>query len=103
MLDPEYKEVVTGSAEIRATFKYSDIGTIGGLHIVDGSIERKSKVRIIRNGIVIYTGELATLKHLKDDIKEAKINSEGGLTIKNFNDIKEGDIVEGYKEEEVKK
>ncbi|AAT75652.1 translation initiation factor IF-2 [Mesoplasma florum L1] len=103
MLDPEYKEVVTGSAEIRATFKHSDIGTIGGFHITDGSIERKSKVRIIRNGIVIYTGELATLKHLKDDIKEAKINSEGGLTIKNFNDIKEGDIVEGYKEEEVKK
>ncbi|ATQ35454.1 MULTISPECIES: translation initiation factor IF-2 [Mesoplasma] len=103
MLDPEYKEVVTGSAEIRATFKHSDIGTIGGFHIVDGSIERKSKVRIIRNGIVIYTGELATLKHLKDDIKEAKINSEGGLTIKNFNDIKEGDIVEAYKEEEVKK
>ncbi|AVN60976.1 translation initiation factor IF-2 [Mesoplasma florum] len=103
MLDPEYKEVVTGSAEIRATFKHSDIGTIGGFHITDGSIERKSKVRIIRNGIVIYTGELATLKHLKDDIKEAKINSEGGLTIKNFNDIKEGDIVEGYKEEEVRK
>lgn len=103
MLDPEFEEVITGQAEIRALFRHTDIGVIGGFHITDGYLARKSKVRLIRDYIVIYTGELSSLKHLKDDIKEAKINSEGGLTIKNFNDLKEGDIVEGYLEQEVKK
>lgn len=100
MLDPVIEEVVLGQAEIRALFKHSAIGTIGGFHVIDGMIPRKSLVRVIRNGVVIYTGELSSLKHQKEDIKEAKIDSEGGLTIKNFNDIKEGDIIEAYKIEE---
>ncbi|PPE06380.1 translation initiation factor IF-2 [Mesoplasma corruscae] len=103
MLDPEFEEKITGQAEIRALFRHTDVGVIGGFHITDGYLTRKSKVRLIRDSIVVYTGELSSLKHLKDDIKEAKINSEGGLTIKNFNDLKEGDIVEGYIEEEIKK
>lgn len=100
MIEPEMIEVVLGQAEIRATFKHSDIGTIGGFHVIDGIIPRKSKIRLLRDGVVIYTGELSTLKHLKNDIKEAKRDSEGGLTIKNFNDIKEGDIIETYKIEQ---
>ncbi|PPE05087.1 translation initiation factor IF-2 [Entomoplasma ellychniae] len=103
MLDPEFEEKITGQAEIRALFRHTDVGVIGGFHITDGYLTRKSKVRLIRDSIVVYTGELSSLKHLKDDIKEAKINSEGGLTIKNFNDLKEGDIVEGYIESEIKK
>ncbi|WP_026389514.1 translation initiation factor IF-2 [[Acholeplasma] multilocale] len=99
MLDPIVEEIVLGQAEIRATFRHTDIGVIGGFHVIDGSIPRNAKVRILRNGIVAFTGEISSLKHEKNDIKEAKIGSEGGMTIKNYNDIKEGDIIEAYKEE----
>lgn len=97
LLAPETEEVVLGQAEIRALFRHSDIGTIGGFHVLDGVISRKSLIRLLRNGIVVYNGEISSLKHGKEDIKEAKRDSEGGLTIKNFNDLKEGDIVEAYK------
>ncbi|WP_031543163.1 translation initiation factor IF-2 [Mesoplasma photuris] len=99
MLDPEVVEVILGQAEIRNLFRHTAIGVIGGFHVTDGLIPRNAKIRVLRDGVVVYTGEISSLKHLKDDIKEAKIDSEGGLTIKNFNDIKEGDIIEAYKEE----
>ncbi|AUF83506.1 translation initiation factor IF-2 [Mesoplasma syrphidae] len=99
MLDPIIEEVVLGQAEVRALFRHTDIGVIAGFHVVDGMIPRNARIRILRDGIVAYTGEISSLKHQKEDIKEAKIGSEGGLTIKNFNDIKEGDIIEAYKEE----
>ncbi|WP_342268519.1 translation initiation factor IF-2 [Spiroplasma endosymbiont of Aspidapion aeneum] len=102
MLDPIFEEVITGQAEVRAIFKHSQVGTIAGCYVINGSIYRGSSVRIIRDGIVVYSGEISSLKHIKDEIKEAKEGHECGVTIKNFNDIKEGDIIEGYKNQEVK-
>ena len=102
MLDPVIEEVVTGQAEVRQLFKHSAVGTIAGCHVIDGVIPRKSKVRILRDGVVVYQGELSSLKHLKDDIKEAKEGSDCGLTVKNYNDLKEGNIVEAYEEKIVK-
>ncbi|MGL4382866.1 MAG: translation initiation factor IF-2, partial [Bacilli bacterium] len=101
MLDPDIVEKVTGQAEVRQTFKVSKIGTIAGFYVLDGYIKRDSKVRIIRDGIVIYDGELSSLKRFKDEAKEVKSGYECGITIENFNDIKEGDIFEGYIMEEV--
>ena len=103
MLDPDIVERVTGQAEVRQTFKASKIGTIAGCYITDGSIVRDSKVRLIRDGVVIYDGELASLKRFKDEVKEVSAGYECGITIENFNDIKEGDIIEGYVMEEVSK
>jgi translation initiation factor IF-2 len=103
MLSPEVKEEVTGTAEIRETFKISKIGTIAGCMITSGVVYRNSKVRIIRDGIVIKEASLDTLKRFKDDVKEVKKGYECGIQIKNFNDIKEGDIIEAYQEVEVKK
>jgi translation initiation factor IF-2 len=100
LLDPIREEIVLGQAEVRALFRHSDIGTIAGFHVIDGMIPRNGTIRILRNGVVIYTGEISSLKHQKLDIKEAKIDSEGGMTIKNYNDLKEGDIIEAYKIEE---
>ena len=102
MLAPEYKEVITGQAEVRQIYKVSKVGTIAGCMVTDGVMTNSSRVRLIRQGVTIYTGELASLKRFKDDAKEVSQGYECGLTIKNFNDIKEGDIVEGFKEEEVK-
>lgn len=96
LLDPEMVEKVQGQAEVRVLFKHSAVGTIAGCYVVDGVIKRKDKVRVLRNGVVIYDGEIAGLKHEKDDIKEAKTSSECGITIKNFNDLKIGDIIESY-------
>ncbi|MCL8212867.1 translation initiation factor IF-2 [Mesoplasma whartonense] len=96
LLDPEMVEKVQGQAEVRVLFKHSAVGTIAGCYVVDGVIKRKDKVRVLRNGVVIYDGEIAGLKHEKDDIKEAKTSSECGITIKNFNDLKNGDIIESY-------
>lgn len=101
MLDPIIKEKVLGQAEVRALFKHTAIGTIAGFHVIDGVIARNAKVRVLRDGVIIYTGEISSLKHGKEDIKEAKISSEGGLTVKNFNDIKEGDVIEAYTTEQV--
>lgn len=96
MLDPEYEEQVLGQAEVRKLFKFSKVGTIAGCFVLDGLIKRDSKVRVIRDGVVVYTGELGSLQHGKDSIKEAKKGHECGLTITNYNDIKEGDIIEAY-------
>ncbi len=103
MLSPELKEEVTGTAEIRETFKISKVGTIAGCMVMDGKIYRNSMIRLIREGIVIYTGELATLKRFKDDVKEVSKGYDCGMQIKNYNDIQIGDTIEAYHEVEVKK
>ena len=103
MLSPEFKEEITGNAEIRETFKISKIGTIAGCMVTDGKIIRNSGVRVIREGVVIHTGSLVSLKRFKDDVKEVTKGYDCGLQIKEFNDIKEGDVVEGYQEIAIKK
>jgi translation initiation factor IF-2 len=103
MLSPDIKEEITGNAEIRDTFKISKIGTIAGCMVTDGKIYRSSGVRLIRDGVVIYTGELSSLKRFKDDVKEVAKGYDCGMQIKNYNDIKEGDVIEAYQEVEVKK
>ena len=94
MLDPVFEEVVTGSCEVRNTFKISKVGTIAGCYVTDGVVERNSLVRIIREGIVVFEGKLASLRRFKDDVKEVKAGFECGCQIENFNDIKENDIIE---------
>lgn len=101
MLAPEMEEVVTGQAEIRHIYKVSKIGNIAGCYVTDGSIKRDCGIRLIREGIIVYEGKLASLKRFKDDTKEVNQGYECGLTIENYNDIKEGDIVEGYVMQEV--
>ncbi|MFL1010735.1 translation initiation factor IF-2 [Flavisericum labens] len=103
MLSPELKEEITGTAEIRETFKVSKVGTIAGCMVTNGKIMRNSGVRLIRDGVVVYTGELASLKRFKDDVKEVTKGYDCGMQIKNYNDVKEGDIVEAFHEVEVKK
>ncbi|MBE7010549.1 MAG: translation initiation factor IF-2 [Ruminococcaceae bacterium] len=103
MLEPTFREEVTGHAEIRQTFKVSGVGTIAGCYVQDGSIARNTQVRIVRDGIVVHEGKLASLKRFKDDVKEVNAGYECGLGIENFNDIKDGDIVEGFKMVEVEK
>ncbi|MFQ9977450.1 translation initiation factor IF-2 [Clostridium cadaveris] len=103
MLEPDYKEVVLGSAEIRTTYKISNVGTIAGCYVLNGKLVRNSDVRIIRDGIVIFESKLASLKRFKDDVKEVNSGYECGLSIEKFNDIKEGDIVEAFAMEEVKR
>ncbi|MFS4493320.1 translation initiation factor IF-2 [Maribacter sp. 2308TA10-17] len=103
MLSPEMKEEITGTAEIRETFKISKIGTIAGCMVTIGKIFRNSNIRLIRDGVVIYTGELTSLKRFKDDVKEVAKGYDCGLQIKNYNDIKEGDIVEAFQEVAVAK
>ena len=103
MLDPEFEEKVIGQVEVRQTFKVSKIGTIAGAYVTDGKITRDSSIRLIRDGIVIFEGELDTLKRFKDDVKEVATNYECGVTIKNFNDIKEGDIIEAYVMQEIER
>ena len=103
MLSPEMKEEITGNAEIRETFKISKIGTIAGCMVTSGKIFRNSRIRLIRDGVVVYTGELASLKRFKDDVKEVSKGYDCGLQIKNYNDIREGDIVEAFQEVAVKK
>ena len=101
MLAPDIEEVVTCNLEIRETFKISKVGTIAGCMVLDGKITRSTKIRVIRDGIVIYTGLLGSLKRYKDDVKEVSAGMDCGLNIENFNDIKVGDIIEGYTEKEV--
>lgn len=103
MLSPELKEEITGTAEIRETFKISKIGTIAGCMVLTGKIFRNSQIRLIRDGVVIFTGELASLKRFKDDVKEVAKGYDCGLQVKNYNDIRELDIVEAFQEVEVKK
>jgi translation initiation factor IF-2 len=101
MLSPDVVEEITGSAEVRETFNISKIGTIAGCFVLEGVIKRNSNIRVIRDGIVVHTGTLGSLKRFKDDVKEVKHNYECGLNIERYNDIKEGDIIEAFEEVEV--
>ena len=103
MLEPEQKEVVTATAEVQETFKISKVGTIAGCIVREGKLQRTAKVRVIRDGIVIYTGELGSLKRFKDDVKEVAMGQDCGLNIQGYNDIKIGDVVEAYTIEEIKR
>jgi translation initiation factor IF-2 len=103
MLAPEFEEKIVCNVQIRQVFKISKVGTIAGCMVMDGKITRNTKVRIIRNGIVIHTGALGSLKRFKDDVKEVATGYECGLDIANFNDIQEGDLIEGYEMVEIKK
>lgn len=100
-MNPSLKKKVTGYVEIRQTYKVSKLGTIGGGYVTDGYIQRDSGVRIIRDGIVIYEGKLASLKRFKDDVKQVKSGFECGLMVEKYNDIKEGDQLEAFIMEEV--
>ena len=102
LLSAKIEENITGSAEIRETFKISKVGTIAGCFVTEGEIKRSSKVRVIREGVVVYTGVLGPLKRFKDDVKEVKRGFECGLNVERFNDIKVGDVVEAFEEVEVK-
>lgn len=103
LLDPEFEEKIIGQAEIRSTFKVSKVGTIAGSYVTEGKITRESGVRVIRDGIVVFEGEIDTLKRFKDDAKEVAKGYECGVTIKNFNDVKEGDIIEAFIMEEIER
>ena len=101
MLAPKYREVVLGHAEVRQTYRVSSVGTVAGCYVQDGKIVRNCSVRVVRDGIVIHEGSLASLKRFKDDAKEVAENYECGMTVEKFNDIKEGDIIEGFTMEEI--
>ena len=101
MLAPVYEEVVIGQAEVRQIYKVSKVGTIAGCMVTDGSLKKECGVRLIREGVVIYTGKLGSLKRFQNDAKEVNSGFECGLTIENFNDIKVGDIIEAYEDQQV--
>lgn len=103
MLAPEFEEKITSNVEIREVFKISKVGTVAGCMVLDGKITRNSKIRVVRDGVVIHTGELASLKRFKEDVKEVSTNYECGLNIHNFNNIEVGDIIESYEQVEVKR
>ena len=103
MLSPEIKEEITATVEILEVFKITKVGNIAGCLVREGKIKRANKIRIIRDGIVVHTGELDSLKRFKDDVKEVGTNYECGLNIKNYQDIRVGDMVESYEETEVRK
>ena len=100
---PKYREINIGNAEIRQTFKVSNVGTIAGCYVTEGKVERNAGVRIIRDGVVIHDGKLISLKRFKDDAKEVSNGFECGMQIENFDDIQVGDIVEAFIREEVKR
>jgi translation initiation factor IF-2 len=101
LLAPEQKEVVLGEAEIRQIFKIAKVGTIAGCFVRSGVIPRTAKVRVVRDGVEVYDGTLASLKRFKDDVREVREGFECGLGVENFNDIKVGDLVEAYKVEQI--
>lgn len=103
MLEPTSEEVITGNIEVRDVFKISKVGTVAGCYVTDGIVKRSNQVRLVRDGIVVYTGEINQLKRFKEDVSEVKNGYECGLSIKNFNDIKVGDIIEGFEVKEVKR
>lgn len=103
MLSPEIKEEITAQIEVLNTFKISKVGTIAGCLVREGKIKRNNKIRLIRDGIVVYSGELGALKRFKDDVKEVATGYECGISINNYNDIKVGDFIEAFEEVEVKK
>jgi translation initiation factor IF-2 len=101
LLEPEYREKYLGRAEVRATFKVPNLGIIAGSYIIDGKLQRNVNMRILRDSVIIYEGKLDSLKRFKDDVKEVAEGYECGIGVKDFNDIKEGDIIEGYTMEEI--
>jgi translation initiation factor IF-2 len=101
MLAPEQREVILGAAEVREVFRITRVGTIAGCHVTEGTIDRRSKARVIRDGSVVYNGELSSLKRFKDDVREVREGFECGIGIGNFNDIKVGDVIECYKVDEI--
>lgn len=103
LLEPTEEEVITGNIEVREVFKISKIGTVAGCMVTDGIVKRSNQVRLVRDGIVVYTGEINQLKRFKDDVQEVKNGYECGISIKNFNDIKVGDVIEGFETKEVKR
>ena len=103
LLEPTEKEVITGNIEVREIFKISKVGTVAGCYVIDGFVKRNNQIRLIRDGIVTYTGDIGQLKRFKDDVNEVKSGYECGLSIKNFNDIKVGDVIEGFEIQEVKR
>ncbi len=103
LLEPTEKEVITGNIEVREVFKISKVGTVAGCYVTDGFVKRNNQIRLIRDGIVAYTGDIGQLKRFKDDVNEVKSGYECGLSIKNFNDIKIGDVIEGFEIQEVKR
>lgn len=103
LLEPTFKEVIQGKAEVRQIFKVPKAGTVAGSYITDGKIHRSDKIRVIRDGIVVHEGDLESLRRFKDDAKEVAEGYECGIGLKNFNDLKEGDILEAFTMEEVKR
>ena len=103
MLAPKFKEVVLGHAEVRQTFKVSGIGTIAGCYVKQGKITRSADVRLVRDGIVIYEGKIDSLRRFKDDAKEVSEGYECGIGLERYNDIKEGDIIEAFVNEEIER
>jgi translation initiation factor IF-2 len=102
MLDPEVKEVVTSTIEVREVFNITKVGTVAGAMVKSGKVKRSDKARLIRDGIVIFTGAINALKRFKDDVKEVGVNFECGISLVNYNDIKVGDVIETFEEVEVK-
>lgn len=103
LLEPTEKEVITGNIEVREIFKISKVGTVAGCYVTDGFVKRNNQIRLVRDGIVAYTGDIGQLKRFKDDVNEVRSGYECGLSIKNFNDIKVGDVIEGFEIQEVKR
>src|SRR5690606_30727159 len=101
MLEPEYEEVVLGRAEVRALFKVPNVGTVAGAYVTDGKIVRGAQVRVIRDGVVVHEGEMSSLKRFKDDVREVAQGYECGIGVEKFNDLKEGDVLEAFRMEEV--
>ena len=103
MLDPEYEEVTLGEAEVRQLFKFSKVGTIAGSHVISGTIKSNSKARIIRDGVIVFDSKIKSLQREKNEVKEVKNGFDCGITIENYNDIKENDIIQAYEMKEVKR
>ena len=103
MLDPEYKEVVLGYADVRQTFRVPNVGVIAGCYVKQGKIQRNASVRVVRDGIIIHEGKIMSLKRFKDDAKEVSERFECGIGIENFNDIKEGDTIECFEMQEIER
>jgi translation initiation factor IF-2 len=103
MLEKEFEEVIVGNAEVRDVFKITKVGTVAGCMVTDGYVKRNNPIRLIRDGIVIYSGEMTALKRFKDDAAEVRSGFDCGISIKNFNDINVGDVIESYEKREVKR
>jgi translation initiation factor IF-2 len=103
MLAPKVEEIIVGTLEVRDVFKITKVGTVAGSYVTEGTVKRNSKIRVIRDGIVVHTGEIDALKRFKDDVSEVKYGYECGLSIKNFNDIQVGDTVEAFEQKETKR